>query len=114
MDKDERYAEGMERAGEDDWRRAVARCEARLTEIADLTARARHEINNPLTGLIGQTQLLLREELNETALRRVQIIEQLAARIRDIVAELRVVQRPNPQTLATGAETDDATDPPRH
>jgi signal transduction histidine kinase len=72
--------------------------EERLTEFADLAARVRHEINNPLTGLIGQAQLLLREELSDTARRRVQTIEQLANRIRDTVAELRTVQRPNPNT----------------
>ena len=75
-------------------RALVAECEARLTEIADLVAHVRHEINNPLTGVIGQAQLLLREELSQSARRRVETIEQLAGRIRDTVAELRVIQRP--------------------
>lgn len=75
-------------------RSLVAECEAKLTEIADLVAHVRHEINNPLTGVLGQAQLLLREELSATARRRVETIEQLAARIRDIVAQLRDVQRP--------------------
>jgi signal transduction histidine kinase len=52
------------------------------------------EINNPLTGVIGQVQLLLREELSDTARRRVETIEQLAVRIRDTVAQLRDIQRP--------------------
>src|SRR5438270_3661277 len=72
----------------------IAECEARLTEIADLVARVRHEINNPLTGVLGQAQLLLREELSPAARRRVETIEQLASRIRDTVAQLREVQRP--------------------
>ena len=72
----------------------IAEYEARLTEIADLVAHVRHEINNPLTGVLGQAQLLLREELSESARRRVETIEQLAARIRDNVAQLRDVQRP--------------------
>ena len=76
-------------------RALVAECEARLTEIADLVAHVRHEINNPLTGVIGQAQLLLREELSQSARRRVETIEQLAGRIRDTVAELRAVQRPH-------------------
>ena len=81
--------------GQDESLRAlVAECEARLTEIADLVAHVRHEINNPLTGVIGQAQLLLREELSQSARRRVETIEQLAGRIRDTVAELRAVQRP--------------------
>ncbi len=45
---------------------------------------------------MGQAQLLLREELSEKSRRRVETILQLAARIRDTVAALRDVQRPNP------------------
>ena len=80
--------------GEEQLRRVVAECEARLTEFAELAARVRHEINNPLTGLIGQAQLLLREELSDAARRRVQTIEHLANRIRDTVASLREIQLP--------------------
>src|SRR5215210_8901232 len=75
-------------------RSLITEHEAKLTEIADLVAHVRHEINNPLTGVIGQAQLLLREELSATARRRIETIEQLAGRIRDTVAELRAVQRP--------------------
>lgn len=101
-------AEVKGRAGD-----AASEYEERLTEFADLAARVRHEINNPLTGLIGQAQLLLREELSETARRRVQTIEQLASRIRDTVAELRAVQRPNPNA-AREVEGQKPEDPPRH
>jgi two-component system NtrC family sensor kinase len=80
--------------GDERLRALVAEHEARLTEIADLVAHVRHEINNPLTGVIGQAQLLLREELSQSARRRVETIEHLAGRIRDTVAELRAVQRP--------------------
>ncbi len=75
-------------------RRLVAEYEARLAEVADLVARVRHEINNPLTGVLGQAQLLLREELSESARRRVETIEQLARRITETVARLREIQRP--------------------
>jgi signal transduction histidine kinase len=85
----ERHAEEL--------RRALSEYEARLSEFAELAARVRHEINNPLTGLIGQTQLLLREDLSSTARRRVTTIEQLANRIRDTVAELRLLQTPVPR-----------------
>ena len=78
-------------------RALVAEYEARLNEVADLVAHVRHEINNPLTGVLGQAQLLLREELSPTAKRRAETIEQLATRIRDIVAQLREVQRPQKQ-----------------
>ena len=65
-----------------------------LEETAALVARIRHEINNPLTGVLGQAQLLLREDLSERSRKRVQTIEDLAIRLRDIVAQLRDVQRP--------------------
>jgi len=72
----------------------IARYRNRLDEVAELVARIRHEINNPLTGVLGQAQLLLREDLNDKARKRVQTIEELAIRIRDIVAQLRDVQKP--------------------
>ena len=78
---------------EDQLRAHVADCEARLEAIAELVARVRHEINNPLTGVLGQSQLLQREELNDKARKRAQTIEDLAIRIRDVVAQLRQVQR---------------------
>ncbi len=87
---------------EDQLRARVAECEARLEEMAELVARVRHEINNPLTGVLGQSQLLLREELNDKARKRAQTIEDLAIRIRDIVAQLRQVQRQPTQTSQDG------------
>ena len=72
----------------------IAKYRLKLEETADLVARIRHEINNPLTGVLGQAQLLLREELSERSRKRVQTIEDLAIRLRDIVAQLREVQRP--------------------
>jgi nitrogen-specific signal transduction histidine kinase len=74
-------------------RALVADYEARMDAVADAITRVRHEINNPLTGVLGQAQLLLREELSEKTRKRVETIEQLAIRIRDIVAKLRTVQR---------------------
>jgi hypothetical protein len=47
----------------------------KLDEVATLVARVRHEINNPLTG-------------------RAESIEQLALRLKDIVGQLREVQKP--------------------
>ena len=66
----------------------------RLHEVYELVARIRHEINNPLTGVLGQAQLLLREERSERSRKRVTTIEEMAIRIRDIVAQLRDVPRP--------------------
>jgi len=93
----DRAGEGKLEETEERLRSLVAECELKLAEIADLVAHVRHEINNPLTGVLGQAQLLLREELSPTARRRVETIEQLAARIRDTVAQLRDIQRPQKQ-----------------
>lgn len=71
----------------------AAEYEAKINEVADLITRVRHEINNPLTGVLGQAQLLLREELSEKARKRAKTIEELAMRLRDIVGQLRQVQR---------------------
>jgi signal transduction histidine kinase len=109
-EKEARPSEAAARGEEQQLRRVIAECEARLTEFAELAASVRHEINNPLTGLIGQAQLLLRDELSDTARRRVQTIEQLANRIRDTVASLREIQLPQPYALGG----DGANDPPRH
>jgi signal transduction histidine kinase len=93
MSMEERRA-GDEAETEERLRHVIAEYEARLTEVADLVARVRHEINNPLTGVLGQAQLLLREELSETARHRVETIEQLARRITETVSRLRDIQKP--------------------
>jgi signal transduction histidine kinase len=81
----------------------VAKYRLKLEETADLVARIRHEINNPLTGVLGQAQLLLREELSERSRKRVKTIEDLALRLRDVVAQLREVQRPGSEGETNGA-----------
>jgi two-component system NtrC family sensor kinase len=96
MDHEEQRATRQDDA-DDRLRKIITEHEAQLTEVADLVAFVRHEINNPLTGVIGQTQLLLREDLTDVARKRVETIEQLALRIRDTVAQLRQIQRPIPQ-----------------
>ena len=75
-------------------RSAVQDYEKKLTEAAELVARVRHEINNPLAALLGQAQLLLREDLSEKSRRRAETIESQAKRIEQIVGELRAVQAP--------------------
>ena len=75
-------------------RALVTEYENKMTDAAALVARVRHDINNPLAALLGQAQLLLREELSDKARGRVQIVEELAKRIEKIVSELRDVQTP--------------------
>ncbi len=95
MDSDDLRENEGAKALERRLRSVIAEQEAKLTEMAERVAHVRHEINNPLTGVLGQAQLLLREDLPASARKRAEIIEQLAARIRDTVAELRDIQRPN-------------------
>jgi two-component system, NtrC family, sensor kinase len=75
-------------------RALVSEYETKMTDAAALLARVRHEINNPLAALLGQAQLLLREELSEKSRRRAETIESQAKRIEEIVGELRDVQTP--------------------
>jgi signal transduction histidine kinase len=75
-------------------RTLVADYETRLIEAAALVARVRHEINNPLAALLGQAQLLLREDLDERLRKRATTIESQAKRIEEIVGELRDIQTP--------------------
>ena len=72
----------------------VTEYESKLTDAAALVAHVRHEINNPLAALLGQAQLLLREELSEKSRRRAETIESQAKRIEEIVGELRDIQTP--------------------
>lgn len=94
-------------------RAVIKELESKLAEMVELIAHVRHEINNPLTGVIGQAQLLLREELSPAARRRVETIEQLAGRIRDTVAQMREVQRPQLQSQIASNEKAPES-PPRH
>ena len=50
----------------------------------------RHEVNNPLTGILGNTELLLarREGLPPGAVERLQTIAELAVRLRETVRRL--------------------------
>ena len=75
-------------------RALVTDYETRLIDAASLVARVRHEINNPLAALLGQAQLMLREELSDKSRKRAETIENQAKRIEEIVGELRDIQTP--------------------
>lgn len=76
-------------------RSILSEYEQKMTDAAALVAHVRHEINNPLAALLGQAQLLLRQDdLSEKSRQRAETIETQAKRIEEIVGELRDVQTP--------------------
>ena len=63
---------------------------ARVDAVKQTTITLNHEINNPLTVVLGNVQLLLMkgEQLPEEVKARLELIEQAGLRIRDAVAKL--------------------------
>jgi signal transduction histidine kinase len=78
-----------EETADENLQRIVRAYEAQLEGAREFASHICHEVNNPLTGLLGQTQLLLRENLSDKARKRVETIETLAMRIRDTIVRLR-------------------------
>jgi signal transduction histidine kinase len=58
--------------------------------VADFGEILRHEVNNPLTGILGNTELLLarRDRLPPSAIERLETIAELAVRLRETVRRL--------------------------
>ena len=63
---------------------------ARVEAVKETTITLNHEINNPLTAVLGNVQLLLMKgaELPEDVRARLLMIEQSSLRIRDAVSKL--------------------------
>ena len=73
-------------------RTLVSEYESRLLEIDRQVAFARHEIANPLSGIIGQAQLLIFGGVNDEVRQRVETIERLAKSIRDHIKMLQSIK----------------------
>lgn len=72
-------------------RRLLERMEIRgVDEAADFGSILRHELNNPLTGILGNAEMLLnrRQRLPQDAVPRVEIIADLAVRLRETIRRL--------------------------
>lgn len=66
----------------------------RRVAVGQVGVAVRHEINNPLTAILGQTQILLRRrsDLPDEVRGKLETIEELTMRIRDIVRKLEEIK----------------------
>ncbi len=68
-----------------------------LAGIGETTIALEHEINNPLSALLGHTELLLMDSAESEQREQLVIIQQQASRIADVVRRLASLK--NPQTV---------------
>jgi signal transduction histidine kinase len=62
--------------------------------ILRVVARARHDLNNPLTSGLAEVQLLLMDEHPPEVRESLETIQEQFRRLRDMVAELTVLRVP--------------------
>jgi two-component system NtrC family sensor kinase len=72
---------------------------AKLAAIGELAATVAHELNNPLTTILGYTELIREEEISEGIKKDLEIIEAECLRARDIVRQLLEFSRKRPLQL---------------
>ncbi|MDD4923939.1 MAG: PAS domain S-box protein [Dehalococcoidales bacterium] len=66
---------------------------SRLASVGEMAAGIAHEINNPLTGVIGFSQLLLNEDLPPDVKDSIKLINDGSIRVRDIVRRMLTFAR---------------------
>lgn len=67
---------------------------AHMESMAEFAAGAGHEINNPLASIIGQSQLLLKQDLSAEQKQAVETIGAQAWRVRDMIGDTMLFARP--------------------
>ena len=70
-----------------------AQLASRLTTVGEMASGIAHEINNPLTAVIGFAQLLMRKDIPEDIKEEVKIINDSAQRVANIVKRLLAFAR---------------------
>src|SRR4051812_19228303 len=66
----------------------------KLEALAEFSAGAGHEINNPLAVISGRAQLLLRSETHPDRRRELAVIHAQALRVHEMIADLMLFARP--------------------
>ncbi len=66
---------------------------AQLERISEAVSDVRHAINSPLTAILAEVELMLMDadDLNDEQVRGLKAIEEMAGRIRDLVAQLKTI-----------------------
>jgi PAS domain S-box-containing protein len=68
----------------------------RLASVGEMAAGIAHEMNNPLTSVLGLSKMLLEEDLPKECLEDVNIIYSEAARVSEVVRNLLIFARKRP------------------
>jgi PAS domain S-box-containing protein len=98
------------RAEEENLRlREKAEMSNRLAAIGEMAAGIAHEINNPLTGVIGFSELLLTENLAPEIKEQLQIIADGSHRVKDIVKRMLTFARQD-KLMKTSANVNELID----
>jgi len=66
-----------------------------LRQVLTRVARGRHDLNNPLTSAMAETQLALMEVQDPAIRQGLETVEEQLRRIRDLVAGLRALRPPS-------------------
>lgn len=81
---------------------------SRLAAIGEVSLTVRHEVNNPLTTILGETQLLLMgQNLPEEAKSSLKTIEKMCLRIQNVVKKLSEVKEDKTKEFMKGLRTID-------
>ncbi len=84
----------------------------RLGAIMETAATVSHEINNPLTAVLGNVQLMLlkSEGLSDDVIKKLKVIEESALRIKDVTQKLMNITRDKVTDYTQGVKMIDLTE----